>query len=70
MRGSGNNLEFPSNGLWQSDNMKRVNVKTDALEFIGRFPLRTLPDQVIPEEAEVFCSGDDEEEDLMVEVYQ
>ena len=65
MTGSGNVLAYRNNGFFRSD-----NVKTDALEFIGRFPLRTLPDQVIPEDVEVFCSGDDEEEDLMVEVYQ
>lgn len=40
------------------------------IEFIGRFPLRTLPDQVIPEDVDVFCSGDEDSEDLMVEVYQ
>ena len=65
MAGSENVLEYRNNASCRSD-----NVKTDALEFIGRFPLRTLSDQIIPEDVEVFCSGDDEEEDLMVEVYQ
>jgi hypothetical protein len=43
-------------------------VKT--IELVGRFPLRTLMDHVIEEEAILYCAGDEDCEDVMVDVYQ